>query len=470
MAKKTLFCMAIIAVMVFSGSAYGGKTLAFPGAEGAGAYTVGGRGGKVLFVTNLEDYDPAKDEAIAGSLRAACETKGPRIVVFRVSGTIALKAALTIKEPYITIAGQSAPGAGICLKNYRLSIAADNVIIRYIRCRPADNMEGTEGFRGDNIDSLSVRQARNVIIDHCSASWSVDETLSSTYTDLITVQWCLITESLNCSAHHKGCHGYGSLIHGGKGAQCSYHHNFYAHHSNRNPRPGGDYPLEQDRDGWTFDFRNNVVYNWGRRGAGYNMDKDKITRMNFVGNYYVSGPNSRGDFAFRESCPYSKAYFSGNWMNGVCPADQWELVTFNAKSMTAEHVQAYKQSKPFDVPAVATDDAYTACQRVLADAGATLPLRDAVDARVVNHIINKLSGSGDIGKIIDDEDEVGGWPELKSAPAPTDTDNDGMPDAWESNYGLNPADAGDNIADTDGDGYTNIEEFLNATSPKIKDI
>ncbi len=464
-----LLCWAVVPAFVFTGLAQAGdKTLAFPGAEGAGAYTVGGRGGEVLFVTNLEDYDPAKDKAIAGSLRAACETKGPRIVVFRVSGTIALKAALTIKEPFITIAGQTAPGAGICLKNYRLGISADNVIIRYMRCRPGDNMEGTEGFRGDNIDSLSISRAKNIIIDHCSTSWSVDETLSSTYTDLITVQWCLITESLNCSAHHKGCHGYGSLVHGGKGAKCSYHHNLYAHHKDRNPRPGGDYPLEQDPEGWTYDFRNNVLYNWAGKGAGYNMDKDKVTRMNFIGNYYISGPNSRGNFAFREHCPYSKAYFSGNWMNGACPEDQWSLVIFK-KRMNEENIRAYKQTKPFEVPAVRTDDAYTAYRRVIADAGATLPLRDAVDTRVINHLINAVSGTGDKGKIINDEDEVGGWPELKSASPPKDTDSDGMPDAWEDSYGLNPGDGSDNAADNDRDGYTNIEEFLNATNPTIKD-
>jgi len=450
-----LVCMLLLSGCALPGNG-GDKaagTPAFPGAEGPGMYTLGGRGGRVIEVTNLADIGP-------GSLRAAVEAGGSRIVVFRVSGTIALQSTLAVKNPYITIAGQTAPGGGICLKNYRLQVSADHVIVRHIRCRPADNMEGTEGFRGDNIDSLSVSRAKNVIIDHCSASWSVDETLSSTYTDLITVQWCLITESLNCSAHHKGCHGYGSLVHGGKGAQCTYHHNLYAHHSNRNPRPGGDYPLEQDPEGWTYDFRNNVLYNWGRKGAGYNMDKDKITRMNFIGNYYISGPNSRGNFAFRESCPYSKAYFSDNWMNGVCPEDQWSLVTFH-KSLTEEQIRAYKQSKPFEVAAVTTDDAYTAYRRVIADAGATLPERDTVDVRVINHVINAVKGSGDMGRIIDDEEEVGGWPELRSTTPPVDTDHDGMPDDWELARGLEPNDSSDGPEDRDGDGYTNVEEYIN---------
>ncbi len=431
-----------------SAAASQGKTPAFPGAEGAGAYTVGGRGGRVIEVTNINDSGP-------GSLRAAVEAEGPRIVVFRISGTIEMKSALTIKNPYITIAGQTAPGGGICLKNYRLDVSADNVIIRYIRCRPADNMEGTLGFRGDNIDSLDAHRAKNIIIDHCSASWSVDETLSSTYTDLITVQWCLITESLNCSVHHKGCHGYGSLIHGGKGAQCSYHHNLYANHHDRNPRPGGDYPYEQDPDGWTFDFRNNVVYNWGNKGAGYNMDKDKITRMNFIGNYYISGVDSKGNFAFREHCPYSKAYFSDNWMNGACPEDQWSLIIFK-DNLTKEQIEAYKQTKPFDAPYVATDDAPTAYKKVLAEAGATLPQRDAVDKRVINDVINKT------GKIIDDEDQVGGWPVLASTTPPVDSDHDGMPDEWETAKGLNPNDPADGPKDRDGDGYTNIEEYINS--------
>jgi len=443
-----------------------GKIYAFPDAEGCGAYTRGGRGGKILFVTNLEDYDPLKENPISGSLRAACETKGPRIIIFRISGTIPLKTVLIITEPYLTIAGQSAPGMGICLKNYRLQIAANEVIIRYLRVRPADNMAQEDGFRGDEIDAISVYYARNVIIDHCSASWSVDETLSVTHSDNVTVQWCMITESLNCSAHHKGCHGYGSLVRGEKGAKVTYHHNLYAHHANRNPRPGGHISYKDDPEGWTFDFRNNVIYNWGAESAGYNMDglgqPDCITKMNFIGNYYIQGPDSKGSLVFNERSTQAIAYFEDNWMNGACPNDQWSLVSFG-KRRTEEQKQAYKWLKPFKVSPVTTDNAYTAFRKVIANVGATLPVRDAVDARIISHVINKLSGSGDFGCIIDDEEDVGGWPELKSIPAPEDKDEDGMSDAWEIKNGFNPNDPLDASWDQDKDGYTNIEEFFNGT-------
>jgi hypothetical protein len=469
--KKVVFLIAVLITLQSYLLHAGERIPAFPGAEGFGAYSIGGRGGKILFVSNLKDYNPSKEDPIAGSLRAACETKGPRTIIFRVSGTIPLKSALIIKEPYITIAGQSAPGVGICLKNYRLQIAANEVVIRYLRVRPADNMAQEDGFRGDEIDAISVYYARNVIIDHCSASWSVDETLSVTHSDSVTIQWCMITESLNCSAHHKGCHGYGSLVRGEKGAKVTYHHNLYAHHANRNPRPGGHISYKDDPEGWTFDFRNNVIYNWGAETAGYNMDgigqPDCVTKMNFIGNYYIQGTDSKGSLAFNERSTQAIAYFEDNWMNGVCPKDPWSLVSFG-KRRTAEQKKTYKASKPFNTAYVTTDDAYTALQKVNANAGVTLPVRDAVDARVINHVINKLSGSGDFGCIIDDEEDVGGWPELKSIPAPEDKDEDGMSDAWEIKNGFNPNDPSDASWDKDKDGYTNIEEFLNVTNAIAK--
>lgn len=473
MHKKKLLTCGIVFILILVHLVHAREKIpAFPGAEGFGAYTCGGRGGKMLFVTNLADYNPLNEEPISGSLRLACETKGPRIVIFRISGTIPLKTTLIINEPFITIAGQSAPGMGICLKNYSLKISTDQVIIRYLRVRPGDNMESTHGFRGDNIDAISVINARNVIIDHCSASWSVDETISVTHSDLVSVQWCMITESLNCSAHHKGCHGYGSLVLGEKGARYTFHHNLYAHHANRSPRPGGHLSYEDDPEGWTFDFRNNMIYNWGAESAGYNMDginrPDCITRMNFIGNYYIQGPNSRGSLAFHERCIYSKAYFKHNWMNGIVPKDPWNLVSFG-KRFTEEQKQTYKQSTPFKVAYVTADDAHAAFRKVIANAGSTLPLRDAVDTRIINHLINKMSGIGNLGRIIDDEDEVGGWPELKSIPAPEDNDQDGMTDAWETRYGFNPNDISDASRDIDGDGYINIEEFLNGTNPNTKD-
>jgi len=420
---------------------------AFVGAEGFGAYAQGGRGGRVLEVTNLNDSGP-------GSLRVAVGAVGPRIVVFRVSGNIELKSGLSIRNPYITIAGQTAPGDGICLKDNALVVSADHVIVRFIRCRPGDNAK----FEGD---AISISAGRDIIVDHCSASWSVDETLSaSTGGQLgnVTVQWCIISESLNRSSHHKGAHGYGSLIRGGWGNGYTFHHNLYAHHRGRLPRPGNYNPRSEDPDGFIFDFRNNVVYNWGGSTAGYNADgsngTDSITRMNFVGNYYKRGLNSTADLAFSESTPSAKAYFTNNSMNGDCPKDPWSLVTF--RDFSDKQLRAYKQSEAIVVPPVTTHHPAEAYMRVLARAGAALPKRDVVDTRILNDLIKGT------GRIIDDEDQVGGWPLLKSAEPPLDTDHDGMPDDWEKLQGLNPNDKTDGPKDRDSDGYTNIEEYLNS--------
>jgi len=441
---RIIFILTVIVPSMVKATA--ARIPAFPGAEGFGSYAIGGRGGKVYEVTNLSDSGP-------GSLRAAVEASGPRIVVFCVSGNIELESSLTIRQPYITIAGQTAPGDGICLKNYPLIISTDQVVVRYLRCRPGDNM-------GKEVDALSITAGKNIIVDHCSASWSVDETLSAStggQLDKVTVQWCMITESLNCSAHHKGCHGYGSLIRGSWGNGYSFHRNLYAHHSARLPRPGNYNNRDRDPYGFIFDFRNNVIYNWAGSYAGYNSDgsngTDSITKMNFVGNYYKKGPNSKDSFAFRETATSSRAYFDGNCMNGIFPRDPWSLVIFRGFSESQE--TAYKQSEPIPVATVTTDDAITAYEKVLAGAGAIYPVRDDVDTRVINDVINGTGG------IIDDEDEVGGWPELKSTAPPPDSDHDGIPDDWEREIGLDPNDVRDGAKDRDGDGYTNIEEYLN---------
>jgi hypothetical protein len=425
---------------------------AFPGAEGFGAEAVGGRGGQVLFVTNLNDSGP-------GSLRAVVEADGSRTVIFCVSGTIALESTLAITKPYITIAGQTAPGDGICLKNYALVISADHVIVRYIRCRPGDDA-GSEG------DALSISSGQDIIVDHCSTSWSVDETLSaSTSGQLgnVTVQWCIISESLNNSVHHKGSHGYGSLIRGSWGNGYTFHHNLYAHHHARLPRPGNYNDRSIDPNGFILDFRNNAIYNWGGSFAGYNADgsngTNSITKMNFVGNYYKRGTNSKGNLAFSESTKSAQAYFSGNCMNGSYPGDPWNLVTF--KSFSHSDLRAYRQSRPIPVPPVETDDAITAYERVLAEVGATLPKQDAVDSRILNDVIYGT------GKIINDEGQVGGWPELKSTEPPQDSDQDGMPDDWEERYGFDANNPDDRNGDDDEDGYTNLEEYLNGTEPLV---
>ena len=271
--KSLSFLKLFLVSTLLTGNLYAnekGGVLAFPTAEGYGKYTIGGRGGKVYEVTNLNDSGE-------GSLRAAIEAKGPRTVVFRVSGTIDLKSALNIRNPYITIAGQTAPGDGICIKRYPLNISADEVIIRYIRIRLGD-----ESTRSD--DAISARYRKNIILDHISASWSIDETMSIYHCENVTIQWCMITESLSQSNHTKGSHGFGGIW----GSNYStYHHNLLAHHSSRNPRwaSGGGFN----------DYRNNVLYNWGYNSS-YGGEKHQVGNpkfsditVNFVNNYYKPG-------------------------------------------------------------------------------------------------------------------------------------------------------------------------------------
>jgi hypothetical protein len=417
---------------------------AFPGAEGSGAYTPGGRGGKVLFVTTLADYDPGKEKPIPGSLRRALLTKGPRTVLFRVGGNIELKRDLWIGEPFITIAGQSATGGGICLKNASLLIQTHDVILRHLRIRPGD-------VQHRELDAISC-SGQNVIIDHCSTSWAIDETLSTNGNSAdVTVSWCLITESLNRSYHHKGAHGYGSLI-SGPGA-ISYHHNIYAYHRSRNPR-GGDGLL---------DFRNNLVCAWGDR-PGYSGD-DRL-RLNYVGNVLqpLSWSKSAG-YAFLPGGLRPRIYIADNLHESSAPAnaDNWLLIRPPAGATAEEARERMRAGQPFASADVTTEPAQSAYRRVLDEAGATRPDRDAVDARVVAAI---RAGAG---RIINSQSEVGGWPRLAAGEAPPDSDDDGMPDAWETAHGLDPRRAADPRGDRDGDGYTDLEEFLNGTSPTQKD-
>lgn len=411
---------------------------AFPTAEGFGALARGGRGGAVVFVTNTNDAGP-------GSLRAAVETRGPRTVVFRISGTIFLQSELRIKEPFITIAGQTAPADGICLKGHRLQIDAADTIVRYLRVRMGDENRVAE-------DAIAVyTNAHNTIVDHCSASWAVDETISATNAKNVTVQWCIISESLNKSVHPKGAHGYGSLI---NGENISYHHNLYAHHSDRVPRPAACF----------LDFRNNILYDFG--GGGYNHAE--ATRLNYVGNYII--PRGDKEYSFSIRKPYgpqnlTRIYFANNLNTGSQPAtdDNRRLLRVIESAGKADDVIV---TQPFVVPpehAVRTDTPYKAFERVLATAGAVLPRRDAVDERIVNDVKNRKGG------IINSQRDVGGYPEYHSRPAPVDVDNDGMPDEWEKRHGLSATNADDRNLDPDQDGYTNLEEFLNGTDPRKKD-
>lgn len=427
--------LALVTLLTASSAA--APVPAFPGAEGAGAMSRGGRGGRVIHVTTLADSGP-------GSLRAAVDATGPRTVLFATGGTIELASPLHVREPFLTIAGQAAPGGGICLKNFDLIISTHDVIVRHLRMRPGDPMKKV-------VDGVSIGSgSRDVILDHCSVSWSVDECLSVSGGDItnITVQWCLIAESLNRSVHHKGPHGYGSLVRAD--GDVSYHHNIYAHHSSRNPRPG-TYEDEGKR-GIILDFRNNVIYGWGARAGYSSADRANI---NYVGNFLKpNGSSKTPDHAFNVGGVKTRLYVADNFLVGAEAAnvDNWKMIS-SVKPET-------RVDEPFPIAPVRTDPPQVAYEKVLADAGATKPSRDAVDARIVRQI---REGTG---RILNSQTEVGGWPALATGTAPADGDGDGMPDAWEAKHGLDPRTSADGAADADGDGYTNLEEFLNDTNPR----
>ncbi|MBI2423546.1 MAG: pectate lyase [Candidatus Hydrogenedentes bacterium] len=414
---------------------------AFPGAEGFGKYTLGGRGGRVIEVTNLDDDGP-------GSLRAACEAEGPRVVVFRVSGTIPLESELEIEKPYITIAGQTAPGDGICLKNYQLGFETQDLIVRYLRVRPGDE-------RGKEQDAFGG-EGDHLMIDHCSVSWGVDETLSINKGSNFTVQWCMVTESLYHSLHKKGNHGYGGLW-GGPGG--SFHHNILAHHSSRNPRASGN-----EASG-LLDVRNNVIYNWGFNSA-YGGE---MWPRNWINNYYKYGPATDEEVRrriFLQKDPRGKMYCDGNyiWEFPKVTQDNWGRGVDFAEDGEAS-LATLKVDTPYTVAPVTTQDAEAAYERVLPGAGASL-MRDSVDVRIVDEIRTGTAHFGATYKgggkgIIDSQKDVGGWPELKSTTPPVDDDHDGMADDWERARGLLPTDPSDGPADPDGDGYTHLDDYLN---------
>lgn len=417
----------------------GRQILAFPGAEGYGKFTTGGRGGKVILVTNLEDAGP-------GSLRAAIDQKIPRTILFTVSGTIALKSPLKIRYGNVTIAGQTAPGDGICLKNYVTSITADNVIVRYLRFRLGDETRQAD-------DAFNGIGHKDIIIDHCSMSWAVDENASFYNNENFTMQWCIIAESLHQSVHFKGAHGYGGIW-GGKSA--TFHHNLLAHNTSRNPRFNGQRFLKTDRPE-AVDFRNNAIVNWsfnsayGGEGGNHNM----------VNNYYEAGPATRKNVANRivnpADTPSGKFYITGNFVKGfpAVSADNW------AGGVQGNHWQDARTDQPIPFVPIEQQPAEAAYQLVLAHAGASWR-RDAVDTRIIEGIRNgKMNDGPEKNGIINSQSDVGGWPELRSLPAPVDTDGDGMPDEWEKKNKLNPADPADAAMNTLDKQYTNIEVYLN---------
>ena len=445
---QTIFFTLFIS-FTFSTDPVNAQQLAFPGAEGFGRFTTGGRGGEVYLVTNLNDSGP-------GSLRAGLEMSGARTIIFRVSGTIHLEKQIRIRNGDLTIAGQTAPGDGIAIKGNGIVIDANNVIIRYIRIRPGD-------IAGAELDALWGRENKNIIIDHCSFSWATDEVASFYDNENFTLQWCILSESLYQSVHAKGRHGYGGIW-GGVGA--TFHHNLLAHHSSRNPRfNGARYTTTPETE--LVDHRNNVIFNWGGNSA-YGGEGGN---HNIVANYYKPGPATSGEKRFRiiepdkaSDVPLGRWYVADNYVEGYpeVTADNWNG---GVQDLSEEDLALARVNEPFNYAPVETQTAPEAYLSVLAEAGASFPYRDPVDSRIVEEVETgevTYGGVYGVGKgIIDTQETVGGWPVLFSAPAPEDSDLDGMPDEWELANGTDPQDAADQNEDLDADGYTNLEEYLN---------
>ena len=475
-----LVCLAFIVLNtneICASNTYPEKTPAFPGAEGYGRYVSGGRGGKVYHVTNLNDSGE-------GSFRWACEQKGARTIVFDVCGTIHLQSQLKLTNGDVTIAGQTAPGDGICVADWDFCIAAPNVIIRYMRFRPGD-------ISGGEPDGLSGMDGKRIIIDHCSVSWSVDECLSVYGNEHMTVQWCIISQSLRHSTHAKQAHGYGGNW-GGKGA--SYHHNLLAHHDSRTPRLGNR-PTYVQQD--TTDIRNNVMYNWSGNGC-YGGEGMKV---NFVNNYYKPGPatdaratGSRQPLAYRicglgvstkagdgsyliwgkyfvdgNDNPDYPSLLNKNWEMGIYPQ-----ISSENPGYTAATKDSIRLSDPLPYMYVSTHTAADAYEKVLAYAGCSRS-RDKLDSLIVADTRQRKAtytgrGEGDLPGIIDTPYDIkpahadadwSPWPELKQTRQYNDADGDGMDDDWEISQQLNPQDASDGLL-LDDNGYTMLEVYLNS--------
>lgn len=438
--KVLLLCCVFIGVSLVALAQTTEKSvLAFPGAEGFGANTTGGRGGKVYCVTNLNDSG-------TGSLRSALQKSGPRIIVFKVSGTIWLERSLDINKGDVTIAGQTAPADGITIAGYPVKVKSDNVIIRYLRFR----MGNINKVEGDALDGI---EHKNIIIDHCSVSWSTDECATFYGNENFTMQWCLISESLKKSVHLKGEHGYGGIW-GGKNA--SFHHNLLAHHDSRNPRfchPG------ITNIAGTIVFANNVIYNWGKNSS-YGGETRTIYLEN---NYYKPGPatlKNKGRI-FEPYLPCGKYYMEGNQVEGneVVTADNWKGV--KPKGMV--DMDTIRIKEPLSCELLQIQSAEDAYELVLLNCGASLK-RDKIDERIIHETRTGTAQYGNAGNgIIDSQDQVGGFLEFPEVLSPEkDSDNDGMPDDWELKSGLNPDDAADASKYDLNSDYTNIEIYINS--------
>lgn len=441
----------------------GDKAIAFPGAEGFGKHTTGGRGGKIFIVANLNDKGP-------GSFREAAETKGKRIIVFALSGTIHLETKLSIKGD-ATIAGQSAPGDGICLADQPVSLGGDNIIVRYLRFRMGDKYQSqagmVDGSGGD--DAFGGTRRKNIIIDHCSMSWSTDEVFSVYGGDSTTLQWNIISEPLNYSYHFETGdkdyehHGFGGIW---GGLNLSAHHNLFAHRNNRCPRFNGTRHTPTE----FVDYRNNVIYNWGSN----NIYAGEGGNYNIANNYFKYGPNTNVNVRYRiaspgknETIPFGKWYVEGNYVDNAK-----DITGDNRKGVhmgnggTEKDKNECLQSQPFSTEEISVQTAKEAYVAVLQFAGCSLPVRDTLDMRIMQNVVerkgNFVDVQGGFPHGTDYELTINAWPALKSLPAPADNDKDGMPDDWEKKSGLNPADASDALKLSLHKFYTNIEMYLNS--------
>lgn len=441
---------------------------AFPGAQGGGMYSFGGRGGRIFVVTTLKDGGP-------GSFREACEAGGPRFVVFNVAGIIRLDERLIVRAPYITIDGSRAPGDGVCIAGDTVELATHDVVIRHMRFRRGST------WVGDRNDSLGGNPVGNIMIDHVSASWGLDENLSmyrhmyqppgggkelKLPTVNITIQNSIFSEALD--TYH---HAFGSTL---GGYNSTFHHNLWACNTGRNPSVGMIYD---------FTFINNVLFNWRHRTVDGGDHRSFYTIVN---NYFKPGPitNRNAPISYRLLKPearrsrefntdFGKAYVAGNVVEGndEVTKDNWAggvQVDESDGYDPATILPRVRAEKPYPHAYVEVQTAREAYEYVLANAGATLPRRDQVDRRVVNMVrtgaVTYRAGKG----IITDISQVGGYPRYEGEPY-ADADSDGMSDAWEKEHGLNPTDPADAVGDLNANGYTNIEEFLLRRDPRAPD-
>jgi pectate lyase len=427
-------------------------TLAFPGAEGYGRFAKGGRGGDVYHVTNLNDSG-------AGSFREGIESaKGPRTIVFEISGTIELKSKIRIQNKGLTIAGQTAPGDGITFKDNTVSISnASDIIVRYIRVRLGDKNKP----RPSGPDAVAVDDCDNLIFDHVSISWGIDGNQDTGNCKNYTFQWSILSEGLHDSLHHKGPHGMcGSFRR--QESNITIHHSIFSSSRSRHPSLSGN----QDEPNWIIDFRNNIVYNWSEGGTANVGD----AQLNLINNIFRPGPETGTTLPIAMKC--HTAYAAHGYMRGNVFDERPELTANNYAAIDMElwaenykylgTLEHWKVDKVFDTGSNApvTHSAEEARRLVLTGAGASL-VRDAVDKRLMSDIKNRT------GKLLDSQDEVGGWPKLKSKPAPKDADRDGMADAWERANNLDPKNPEDRNGDADKDGYTNLEEYLHSLWPQL---